>query len=210
MRNLFRTTGLLSLSIWAAFIIVGIINNRPVIIVISGLFFALTVYRRYKIRTTKAPDVQMWEAFSEENPDLKEYKYRRWVFDESSINNNIIEKIIQKKVTGESFSVEFFNANNQKIPEVGEYNVIVQGIYPICIVKTVDIIYSTWGEVDSELARIEGYSTAEKWRAAKKYKFQTICDRMEYEFNDDLELFFEVFEIVYTGEDFERAKKKIR
>lgn len=207
MRNLFRTTGLLSLSIWAAFIIVGIVNNRPIIIVISGLFFALTIFRRFKIRTTKAPDVRMWEAFSESEPELRNYKYRRWVFNESSLNNGIIEKILHGKVTGESFSVEFFDANNQEIPCVGDYNVIMQGIYAICIVKTVDIIYTTWGGVDNKLAAIEGYSTPEKWKAAKKFKFQNICERMEYEFSDDLELFFEVFEVVYTNDDFEKYVK---
>ena len=200
MLNKIRTTGLIMLIIWAAFFIIGLTEHRPFICIVSGLFFAVGFYRRVRIIKRKDPVELMWEGYTRENPDMKDYPYEFWRF-QSGEDMQLYEKLKDGIVRAQSFSVDFFEANAKPFPSVGQINIVCCDDKVVGIGKTVEIIRTTFGHVDKALALMEGFPTLAKWRTAKKKVFGILCERMGMRFSDDLEIIFEIFEIVYTLED---------
>ena len=200
MPNIFRTTGLVPLIIWAAFFLIGLINDRPVICVISAIFFAIGFYRRVKIIKRKDPMDVLWKGYVTEHPEMKDYPYEIWRFS-SSDDEQLCEKIQNGLVKSQSFLVDYFEANNKPLPSVGQINILCCGDKVIGVCRTSEVIRTNFGQVDRELATTEGFTSVSKWREAKKKIFGIQCERMGINFSDNLQILFEEFEIVYTLED---------
>lgn len=200
MKSILKTTGLISLTVWAFFLIMGLILHRPFICIISGLFFLLALFRRNSERRRINSAQRLWENFIKENDELREYPYHIWKFaDDSEYRKNIIARIFDGEVCGESYSVNFFEANSQPLPEIGTYNIVCDMTgQAYFIVKTVAVIPCCFGQVTPALARMEGCSSVQQWRRFNERKYRGLCDRMEAVFSEELPLIFERFEIVYT------------
>lgn len=181
------------------FLILGITTNRPIIAVLSGLFVALTLVRRHSARKRMNSARTLWKKFIVEQEELKEHPYRIWKFVENSdYRKDIISRILNEEVTGESFSVDYFEANSQPLPRVGQYNVICDtSEQAYCIVKTVAVIPSRFADVTMALAELEGCHSVQQWRRFNELKYKKLCERMEIVFDEELPLIFEKFEIVY-------------
>ena len=210
MPNIFRSTGLLPLIIWTAFFIAGIVKGRPVICIISAAFFILGFYRRMKIVKEKDPTEVLWNDFVSENPEMKDYPYQFWNFN-SDDEKMLFEKMKNGMIQGQSFSVDFFEANNQPLPQIGQINILCCNDKPIGICQTTDIVFSSFDEVDTQLAKIEGFTSLGKWRASKKRVFEVLCDRMGMDFSGEFKLLFEKFKVLCWAKNKEQSKieKKI-
>ena len=206
MNKQLRTTSLIALMVWAAFFLIGIVNHRPFICIISGLFFALSAYRRFKISRYKSPVEKLWDSFADTHPELKEYPYQIWNFYDSKECSGIADKIINRTIRAASYSLDFFDANHEPIPEVGQYNVICCSGEAIGIAKTTAVTEMCFCEYDQAHALTEGYATLEKWKKVKKEMFETQCEKMGFSFSEDMKLIYEEFEIVYC----ERRKEGIQ
>ena len=58
-------------------------------------------------------------------PELKEYPYQIWNFYDSKECSGIADKIINRTIGAlHRTTLDFFDANHEPIPEVGQYNVI--------------------------------------------------------------------------------------
>lgn len=210
MRGLFRTTGMLSLIIWAVFFIIGLTQKRPFICLVSAVFFALNFYRRVKIIKQKDPAKVLWESFSEAYPDKKDVPYEYWVFHTGDGQADLSKKLKSGVVRGQSFSVDFFDANQQPLPSLGDINVLCCDDRVIGICETVNIVRTTFGKVDRQLAAVEGFSTVESWRKTKQAVFELLSERMGMEFSKDMEILFEEFKIIYSlNEETTQRKRKI-
>ena len=196
----FRTTGILSLVIWAAFLIVGLLESRPFICIISGLFFVTGFYRRAKIIKQKDPAEILWDRFVETNPEMTDYNYQFWNF-VSNEDDTLFDKLRNGKVCAQSFSVDFFDANNKPLPSIGQINMICCNGEVVGIGRTKDIIYSKFNEVDSNLAKMEGFQNISKWNSAKKKIFSIQSECMGVNFSEEMDLIFEIFELIYTVDE---------
>lgn len=199
MKGIFRTTGLLSIVVWLIFLIAGIVLARPLICIISGLFLLLAVFRRHRLVKRENSAREMWQAFTADKEELRDYPYKLWKFsDEGEYRKNIISRILDGEVRGESYSTDFFDANSQPLPKVGQYNVICDmNRQAYAIVKTSDVTAVSYGDVNEKLARLEGYGTVSQWKRFNENKYKSLCDRMDIIFSKDLPLIFEEFEVVY-------------
>lgn len=199
MKSIFKTTGLLSIVVWLFFLIAGVVLARPLICIISGLFLLLALFRRHRVTKRENSAKEMWQAFTADKEELKDYPYKLWKFsDEGEYRKNIIARILDGDVQGESYSIDFFDANSQPLPQVGQYNVVCDmNRQAYAIVKTVEVSAARYGDVTTELARLEGCSTISQWRRFNENKYRSLCDRMDIVFSKELPLIFERFEVVY-------------
>lgn len=203
MKGIFKTTGILSIVVWLVFFIAGIVLARPLICAISGLFLLLGVFRRYRLYKRQTSAKRMWQEFTKDKEELKDYPYQLWKFSEDGeYRKNIIAKVLDGEVRGESYSVDFFDANSQPLPKEGQYNVVCDmSGQAYAIVKTVRIVPVRFGDVTASLARLEGVGTVSQWKRFNQKKYERLCDRMDIVFSDELPLIFEEFEVVYSAEE---------
>lgn len=185
--------------IWLAFLIIGIVQQRWTMCIVSVIFLGISILMFMQKKKMKNSAEKMWRAFALDKPEMKEYPYQIWTFLEGpEFRKNIIARILDGEVTGESYSIDFFDANQEVLPEVGRYNVICDGRgQAYCIVKTINITTTTFGAVNSHLAQVEGCKDVDQWKKYNKNKYERICEKLDIEFNRGLPLFFEEFEIVY-------------
>lgn len=106
--------------------------------------------------------------------------------------------VLSGRIRGESYPVLCFEAGQQPLPEIGEYNIICdEKDRAVCVVRTDAIARCTFSEVSQELLETEGYCSPAEWCAAKQPKFERLCAAAGIAFRNDLEILFERFEVVY-------------
>lgn len=188
--------------VWVAFGIIGIVQKRFGIFFVSIIFCGLSILLIILRQKRSTSSQKMWNSFISENPDLKDVHYHIWRFVEGpEYRKNIFKRILDGEVSGESFSTDLFDANGEPLPEVGQYNVICdERNQAYCIVKTVQVLETTFDSVNPHMANIEGCDSVEKWKKYNKIKYERICEKLDIEFNRGLPLIFEEFEIVYKWE----------
>lgn len=196
MNKIFRTTGMLSLVIWAVFFFVGLAQKRVVMCVISAAFFLLAFLRRQRAIRDQNSAQKLWKAFAAGNDELLAYPYQLWRFPKGET----IQKVLNGQICGESFLLPMFELNRQRLPEAGQYNVVCDSANrAVCVVRTTGIFRSCYGDVAGNLASIEGYASSKEWQTAKGPKFERICKDLKIPFSDDLQILFEKFEIVFRA-----------
>lgn len=185
--------------VWIIFCVVGLIQQRYGIAAISLLFCALSVLMVVLRKKRGDSSKKMWESFVKNNAELADDEYHIWRFVEGpEYRKNIFKRILNGEVTGESFSIDLFEANGADLPKIGEYNIVCdERDQAYCIVKTINITTTTFGAVNSHLAQVEGCKDVDQWKKYNKNKYERICEKLDIEFNRGLPLFFEEFEIVY-------------
>ncbi|MCI8608601.1 MAG: ASCH domain-containing protein [Firmicutes bacterium] len=210
MKQVLQTTGLFSIVVWAIFFIIGVINHRPLICGISALFFLLAIYRRQREGKVRNSPQILWEDFSKNRSELRDYPYEIWKFVENTeYRKNTIARIFYGDICGESYSVDYFEANGQPLPQVGQYHVVCDMVgKAYFVVETVAVTQCTFETITPALARIEGCSSIEQWKRFFGEKYQRLCERMEIEFSDTFPLLFEEFKIVYIDEKYDMSQKE--
>ena len=103
----------------------------------------------------------------------------------------------QKKAT--SSSLWGYEIEGEDIPKVGDLSIVTdwEGV-PRCVIETTEITVIPFSDITYDICKREGEDdTLESWRAGHIRYFKKEGNEMGYEFNDDMPVVFEDFEVVY-------------
>jgi uncharacterized protein YhfF len=146
----------------------------------------------------------MWENFlriNGENLSETKWKFEAWHFcDNEKDANELVQLVLEGKKRGTASLYILYQIENERIPCVGDLSILTDWDGKAkCIIKNKNVSVLPFKEILTEHARIEGEGdkSLEYWRRAHRSVFKRETDRMGIEFNEELLVVFEEFEIVY-------------
>lgn len=142
-----------------------------------------------------------WSTFLDKTSKSKTTKYldifhfeltEKW-------SNELLRLVLigQKKATASSLWA--YELESQEIPKVGDLSIVTdwEGV-PRCVIETTKITIIPFSDITFEMCRREGEDdTLESWRAGHIRYFKNEGNEIGYEFNDNMPVVFEDFEVVY-------------
>lgn len=197
--NMF-TPGVLWSFVSLMLIMFGLTRGYWYLAVIGAVLFALYIYKRIRPLMQKHPVDPVWKAFVKKYPDMKDQSYQLWIFNAEEGDMTLCQKIESGVIRGQSFSVDFYDANQQEMPSLGDINVLCCDATVIGVCKTINITRVSFSDVTDELASIEGFTSADEWKSEKQEEFALLAERMGMPFTEKMELLFEEFQIIYRAE----------
>jgi uncharacterized protein YhfF len=141
-----------------------------------------------------------WKAFQKESGSTESF-VDAWSFGDSpELADELLRLVLIGKKTGTATLVIELEREGEKMPEVGDYNVILDGEgTPSAIIRTTAIAVKPFNEVKEAYAYSEGEDdrTLESWRRAH-WKFWTRRGRkLGFTMREDLLVICENFERVH-------------
>ncbi|MFD1465111.1 ASCH domain-containing protein [Lapidilactobacillus mulanensis] len=98
-----------------------------------------------------------WEAFKKTHPQAGD-KYLAWSFGNTAEQaDELLALVLAGKKTATSSLYQLYRWTNEPIPQVGDFNIILDGHQqPSCIIQTSQIDVVPYAEVSAEHATLEG------------------------------------------------------
>ena len=134
-----------------------------------------------------------WEEFWEgrEKPTTVD----AWMFGASP--DELAQLVIDEKKTATCSGHIFYELENEPLPEVDEYSIILNGKEePVAIIKIVDVSILPMNEVSEEFAVAEGEGPYEAWKSAHVEFFTSELQEVGLEFREDMLLVCERFKLI--------------
>lgn len=91
-------------------------------------------------------------------------------------------------------------ADDEPLPRVGDLSIVLDGsMEPRLVIETTDVRVGPLSSVDDQFAWDEGEGDRSRnyWLTAHRWYFQRAFKRLGLEFNDNIEVAFERFEVIY-------------
>lgn len=148
---------------------------------------------------------ELWEAFCDHNLDLDPttLHYTVWQFLNGEKGCNRLASLVQAKIkTANSSIYETFALDEEKIPEVGDYAIILDSDEePLFIIKDTAVYTKKFSEIDEDFAAKEGEGdqSLERWQKIHRERFEKQCEEYGLEFSEDLLLLCEEFELAFIA-----------
>jgi uncharacterized protein YhfF len=141
-----------------------------------------------------------WNRFQKENR-ITSHFVNTWSFgDNPKLADELLELVLTGKKTGTATLVIELEKEGEKMPEVGDYNVILDGKgKPAAIIRTTSVEIKPFNEVEEAYAYSEGEDdrTLESWKR-EHWKYWTRKGRkLGFTMKEDLLVICENFELVY-------------
>ncbi|HKZ93870.1 MAG TPA: ASCH domain-containing protein [Candidatus Bathyarchaeia archaeon] len=141
-----------------------------------------------------------WKRFRKES-GITESFVDAWSFGENpKLADELLRLVLTGKKTGTATLVIELEKKREKMPKVGDYNVILDGKgEPAAIIKTASVVVKPFNEVEAAFAYSEGEDdrTLESWRR-EHWKYWTRLGRkLGFTMKEDLLVICENFELVY-------------
>jgi uncharacterized protein YhfF/GNAT superfamily N-acetyltransferase len=111
----------------------------------------------------------------------------------------LLNLVLIGKKRATSSSLKAYEIGKEALPKGGDYNIITdfKGV-PYGVVKTSKVTVLPYKEMTFELCKKEGEDDSlESWQRGHEHFFKEEGKEMGYEFNEDLMVVFEEFELVY-------------
>lgn len=103
----------------------------------------------------------------------------------------------QKRATASSLLR--YEIEGERIPQVGDLSIVTdwEGV-PRCVIETTEITIIPFSDITYDICKREGEDdTLESWVEGHAHFFKEDGKQLGYEFNDDMLVVFEDFEVVY-------------
>lgn len=148
--------------------------------------------------------VEMWKQYLisiDENINSTSKKYTSWHFCNDEKNAKELAILVQDGVKRGTASLYcLYEIENEQIPSKDEYSIITnyEGEAQ-CIIKSKRVLVLPFKDVTEELAYIEGEGdkSLKYWREVHIDYFKRELESYNLEFNEDILVVFEEFEVVY-------------
>ena len=137
---------------------------------------------------------EMWNKYCKD-PSIS---YDAWSF--GGDPDHLAKLVAEGIKTATCSAYIFYELENEKLPEEGEYSVILDSQdEAVCIIKTTRVYIETYHNVSEQHAYKEGEGkrTLEEWRKIHEKFFTEELKSVNLEFNEDMKLVCEEFEVVY-------------
>ena len=149
--------------------------------------------------------IKYWESFLSNGDNRLKYEksvYDYWCFcDNKKDADSLAELVIQGIKRGTTSLVHSYEVENEDFPKIGELSIVTdwEG-NPKCIIKTIKIDRLKFSDVDEKFAFIEGEGdkSLEYWRNEHIGVFSREAKSLGFEFNEEMEVFFEEFQVIYS------------
>ncbi|MBP2027719.1 uncharacterized protein YhfF [Acetoanaerobium pronyense] len=144
---------------------------------------------------------EMWEEYIEFSGKDKDTPYQAWHFCNNEKDANELAELTRSGVKRATASLlKSYEYENEPVPKVGDINIIInwEG-EPICIIENEKVEILPFKDITKEHAEIEGEGdkSLEYWREGHLKFFGEETKDMGIEFNEDMEVVFQIFKVVY-------------
>jgi uncharacterized protein YhfF len=141
-----------------------------------------------------------WNHFQKENGITSQF-VNAWSFgDNPDLADELLELVLTGKKTGTATLVIELEKEGEKMPEVGDYNVILDGKgKPAAIIRTTSVKIKPFNEVEEAYAYSEGEDdrTLESWKREHWKYWTRKGQKLGFKMKEDLSVICENFELVY-------------
>ncbi len=143
----------------------------------------------------------MWNRFTQSFPEYLHKKYHVWHFSNNKQSANLLAELVKEEVKKATTSLFYwYDKDYERLPEADEISIITDwdGIAQ-CIIKTHRVTVLPFCKVDRDMAATEGEGdkSLEYWRKVHISFFSDELKNEPVDFNEDMEVVFEEFEVVY-------------
>jgi uncharacterized protein YhfF len=142
-----------------------------------------------------------YERFLKENQSYKNVKYKTVFHFEltEKLADELLELVLKdiKKATASSH--QSYIIENEALPEVGDLNIVTnfKG-EPRCIIKTTNVLVIPYKSLTYDIVKREGEDDClASWQDGHQRFFEAEGQIIGYEFNEDMLVVFEDFEVIY-------------
>ncbi|MBP2099394.1 ASCH domain-containing protein [Enterococcus rivorum] len=146
--------------------------------------------------------VELWQQFKQEKHVTHDC-YEAWSFGNSpAMADELLSLVLSGEKTGTSSLYSLYELENEKIPEAGDYSVILDGqnqAKAIICSKVIDVLpYNQIAEVHGYLEG-EGDRDLAYWRSVHQPYFEAELAKYDKQFREDMSVVYELFEVVYRA-----------
>lgn len=137
---------------------------------------------------------ELWNKYTTDST----LTYEAWAFGDDP--DGLAQLVVDGIKTATSSAYIFYELENEKIPKVGEYSVILNSKEEaICIIQTTKVYIVPFHEVSEIHAYKEGERnrTLEDWREIHESFFMNELKQVNIEFSEELLVVCEEFKVVY-------------
>lgn len=147
---------------------------------------------------------EMWENYLitiDEDLNNTTKKYTSWYFCDNEESANNLVSLVKRGVKRGTASLHYlYKIDNEPVPQKGDYSVVTNFSGKAeCIIRNKKVTILPFKNVGEELAYIEGEGdkSLKYWRDVHIEFFTRELNSQGLEFNEDMEVVFEEFEVVY-------------
>jgi uncharacterized protein YhfF len=141
-----------------------------------------------------------WSRFQKENK-ITSHFVNAWAFgDNPKLADELLELVLTGKKTGTATLVIELEREGDKMPEIGEYNIILDGKgKPAAIIRTTSVEIKPFDQVEEAYAYSEGEDdrTLESWKREHWKYWTRKGQELGFTMKEDLLVICENFELVY-------------
>jgi len=143
-----------------------------------------------------------WQNFlkSAQLPGCTKY-YESFYFANEEWADKLLELVLEGKKTATCGCLLSYEAENQALPEVGNYSIVTTfaGV-PHCVIKNTSVTVLPFNEVTWDMAKLEGEDEVlQTWQDGHRRFFQLEGEEYGFTFTEETPVVFEEFEVVYQA-----------
>ena len=142
---------------------------------------------------------EMWNAFCANDPTLTDMGHKAWAF--GCEPDLLAQLVLHGQKTATTSSYPLYALENEPLPQVGEYNIILDGnAKAVCITQTTKVYRTLFKDVSARHAYLEGEGdqSLAYWRKVHQAFFTAELAEVKLTFTPDLEVVCEEFEVVFS------------
>lgn len=144
---------------------------------------------------------EMWDKYISISGKPINTPYESWHFCNNEADANELAKLTLLGIKRATASLyKSFEAENEPIPKIGDLIVITNwNSEAVCIIEVKKVEILPFKDITKEHAQIEGEGdkSLEYWRRGHINFFTEETKELGIEFNEELEVIFETFQVVY-------------
>lgn len=137
---------------------------------------------------------QIWNNYKQANmqDDLYKGACRFGV-----LADELANLVVTNQKTATSSLAIMYELEQEQIPQINEHYIILDSNdKPVALIRNTEIRQFKFKDVTPEIAELEGEGTLEKWIEDHKLFFANELKQKNMQFNDNLQVVTEVFEVV--------------
>ncbi|MGN8645855.1 ASCH domain-containing protein [Gracilibacillus sp. HCP3S3_G5_1] len=143
---------------------------------------------------------EYWQAFKKVTMNAPD-TYDTWPFGATQQQaDDLAQLVLKGKKTATSSAYKIYQDENEALPYVGLYNIILNGNnLPVAILKTIEVTIVPFNEVTEEHAFLEGEGdrSLSYWREVHQDFFEMELKTINQSFNENILVVCERFELVH-------------
>ncbi len=146
---------------------------------------------------------KLWEEFCRATGTDEACEYEAWAFGDAP--DKLADLVLRGIKTATASAYDFYAADGEPLPKVGEYSVILDSHDDaVCVIRTTRLEVVPFGKVSERHAYLEGEGdrSLAYWRKVHEDFFRRECEEYDgIEFDENFNVLCEEFERLYRASD---------